>query len=118
MSSPGATFLILIVVVPVVITEVVLYLCARTFGDRGAYPWYSSLLRTAAYSPCLMVGPQDFTPLPLSAAFYLNVRGAGGEIVWLYGLPEVFVGIVCVLISFGVRLMNTPAPVPQSRLKS
>jgi hypothetical protein len=109
MSSHGVVFLILTVAFPVVITELLLLLCWRTFGDRGAYPWYSCILRTAAYSPCILVGTGGFTPLPLSTAFFLNVREAGSEIVWLYGLPEIFVGIVSALVSFGIRLMNTPA---------
>ena len=109
MAIPHPLFLMLTVALPVIITEGLLFLCWRTFGDRGAYPWYSCLLRTAAYSPCMLIGAQGFIPLPLSSALFLNLRGTGGEIVWLYGLPEIFVGIVCVLISFGVRLINSPA---------
>ncbi len=109
MSSHGAVFLILTVVLPVALTEVLLILCWRTWGDRGAYPWYSCLLRTVAYSPCILIAGQGFTPLPLSSAFFFTLRGPGSEIVWLYGLPEIFVGIVCLLISFGVRLISTPA---------
>ena len=109
MSQFGVLFLILSVALPLIITEGFLLLCSRTFGDRGAYPWYSCLLRTAAYSPCIVVGAQGLTPLPLSSALFLHLRGDAGEIVWLYGLPEVFVGIVCVLFSFGIRLINAPA---------
>ena len=109
MLSHSLFFLVLSVVIPVVLTEGMLFLCWRTFGDRGAYPWYSCLLRTAVYSPCVVLGAQGFTALPLGSAFFLNLRGMGGEIVWLYGLPEIFVGIVCFLISFGIRLINDPA---------
>lgn len=105
----GVVFMILSVVLPVVLTEVGLFLCWRTFGDRGAYPWYSCILRTVAYSPCLMVGTAGLIPLPLSAALLLNLRETGGEIVWLYGLPEIFVGIICVMIAFGIRQFNAPA---------
>lgn len=65
--------------------------------------------RTAAYSPCLVLEAQGLTPLPLSATLFHTLRGVGGEIIWLYGLPEVFVGIVCFLFSFGIRLVNAPA---------
>jgi len=109
MSSQGAPFLILCVLLPIVLTEGLLQLCWRTFGDRGAYPWYSCLLRTLAYSPCLVVGAQGLTPLPLSSALFLTWRGSDGSIVWLNGLPEIFVAIVCLLISFGIRLVTVPA---------
>lgn len=109
MSSYGVPFLILSGLLPIVVTEGLLQLCWRNFGDRGAYPWYSCLLRTLAYSPCLVLGAHGLTPLPLSSALFLLWRGSDGSIVWLNGLPELFVGIVCLLVSFDIRLINTPA---------
>ena len=108
MSSHGVFFLVLTALLPLVITEPLLFLCWRSFGTRGAYPWYSCLLRTAAYSPCLLLGSESAIPLPLSSAFVLSLGRTGGQLIWLYGLPEVFVGIVCVLVSYGVRLVRSP----------
>ena len=109
MSSQGILFLVLSLGLPIVITEGLLLLCWRTVGDRGAYPWYSCLLRTLAYSPCMVVEASSLTTLPLSSALFLNLRGAGYQILWLYGLPEIFVGLICVFVSFGIRLISVPA---------
>jgi hypothetical protein len=109
MTNYTPVFLVFTVLIAVVFTEVLLFLCWRTFGDRGAYPWYSCILRTVVYSPCIAVGAQGLAVLPLGSAVFLNLRGAGNQIIWLYGLPEIFVGMVCFFISFGIRLINSPA---------
>jgi hypothetical protein len=108
-TTHSLLFLILTVAVPAVITETLLLFCWRTFGEGGAYPWYSCLLRTAVYSPCMVVGVSGLITLPLGAAFYFKLRGSPNQIVWLYGLPEIFVGMVCVFISLSIRLINRPA---------
>ena len=91
MFSQSAAFLVLTVAFPVVITELLLRLCWCSFGERGAYPlvFQPSFARQHIHRASWS-GAQGFTPLPLSSALFLSLRRSGGEIVWLYGLPEIF----------------------------
>lgn len=109
MRSDDITFLFLTVALPIVITELVLFGCARIFGDGKAYTWYSCALRVFAYSPCLIGASHShgIMPMPVPSALLLHLRGDGGDIVWLYGVPELFVGVCCYFISFAIRTNST-----------
>lgn len=105
MRSSDILFLALTVALPVVITELVLFGCTRVFGDGKVYTFYSCLLRVIAYSPCLIGASHlhGIMPMPVGSALLLRLRGDEGDLVWLYGVPEVFVGVCCYFISFAIR---------------
>ena len=103
MTDP--VFLGLVVVLPIIIAESVLLACWKLFGEGKAYVWYACILRTLAYSPCVVGAAHGhgIMPMPVASALLLNLRGGGGEILWLYGLPEIAVGVIAYFVSFVIR---------------
>ena len=112
LRSGDVYYLSLTVVLPIILTELVLFGCARSFANLKAYTWYSCALRVFAYSPCLIGASHGhgIMPMPVASAVLLRLRGGEGDIVWLYGIPEVFVGVCCYFVSFALRSNSAPEP--------
>lgn len=105
MATNFFTFILMAVATPIIFTELLLFACWRNFGDGRFYTFYSCALRIAAYSPCLVSGGHGhgILPIPAGSALVLNFFRGGGTVVWLYGIPEVFVGVACYFVSFAIR---------------
>lgn len=89
---------LLLVIVPAVLIEVALGLWRSRRGDAPGYVPVSALLRTLAYSPCIVVIPMMIAlPLPLSV--FLAGRALEellgyteeSRAIFLFGIPEVIV---------------------------
>jgi hypothetical protein len=109
------TFVLTVVAITIACAEVTLLAYRRFIGVNRYYPWAAALIRTIAYSPCILGAGHGAMPLLLGPAlWFLFSSDTDVSIVWLLGIPEVAVATICFSISYALRREKVANQPPQT----